>query len=121
METAQAIVTLIGAIVGALATGVPLIISLVKLFKNKSFQQNWATIMAMADAAMAEAEKSGASGADKKQIVISAVEAACKSQGIDTTAFTDQLPAYIDQCITFVNSMKTTAKKTTRTKLTEDK
>lgn len=54
---------------------------------------------------MKEAEASGKSGADKKEMVMDAVKAACKSQGLDLDSFLDQLSAYIDQTITFVNSM----------------
>ena len=59
----------------------------------------------MADAAIKEAEKSGKSGADKKEMVIESVKAGCKAAGVDLAAFLDQLSAYIDQTITFVNDM----------------
>lgn len=59
----------------------------------------------MADAAIKEAEKSGKSGADKKEMVIESVKAGCKAAGVDLDAFLDQLSAYIDQTITFVNDM----------------
>ena len=62
-------------------------------------------ICSMADAAMKEAEKSGKSGADKKELVINSVKAACKTAGIDLDAFIDQLGSYIDQCIDFANSI----------------
>jgi hypothetical protein len=63
-------------------------------------------IMEMADAAMKEAEKSGKSGADKKQMVIDAVKAGCKAAGINLDLFIDQLSDYIDSSISFVNNMK---------------
>lgn len=62
--------------------------------------------MSIADAAMEAAEKTGASGADKKAQVIEAVKAGCKSQGIDADSFLDQLDAYIDTTINLVNQMK---------------
>lgn len=62
--------------------------------------------MSIADAAMEAAEKSGASGADKKEQVIAAVKAGCKSQGIDVDSFLDQLDAYIDTTIALVNKMQ---------------
>jgi hypothetical protein len=63
-------------------------------------------IMNMADAAMKEAEASGKSGADKKQMVIDAVKAGCKAAGVNMDLFIDQLSDYIDQTIAFVNGMK---------------
>lgn len=62
-------------------------------------------ICSMADTAMKEAEKSGKSGADKKQMVIDSVKAACKDAGVDLDAFIDQLGTYIDQCIDFANDL----------------
>jgi hypothetical protein len=63
-------------------------------------------IMEMADAAMKEAEKSGKSGADKKQMVIDAVKAGCNAGGVNLDGFIDQLSAYIDDTIKFVNGMR---------------
>ncbi len=105
METAQAIMSLISVGVGILATGIPLIITIVKLFKDKTASQNWKTIMSIADTCIKEAEKSGKSGSDKKKMVIDMVKSSCKSQGIDADNFLDQLDAYIDQCIDFVNKV----------------
>jgi phage-related minor tail protein len=62
--------------------------------------------MSMADAAMKEAEASMKSGEDKKQMVIDAVKASCKTAGINVDTFIDQLVDYIDQTISFVNDMK---------------
>ena len=100
-----AILTLIGTLAGLLATGIPLIISLVKLFKNKSAKDNWNTIMTMLDAAMTEAEKSGKSGADKKQMVIDSVTASCNAVGINIGDFAQQVSDYIDQCIAFAKNI----------------
>jgi hypothetical protein len=63
-------------------------------------------IMEIADAAMNEAERSGKTGADKKQMVIDAVKAGCKAAGINLDLFIDQLSDYIDSSISFVNNMK---------------
>ena len=80
--------------------------------KNNSKDQNWKLIMKIADEAMAAAEKTGAAGADKKTMVVETVKASCKAAGIEADEFIDQLLDYIDQCISFVNSMKEkTAKK----------
>ena len=103
------IALLISALVGLIGTGVGVFFSIkgfVKAFKEKDAKQKWATIMELADAAMKEAEKSGAAGADKKTMVINSVKASCKSIGIDADAFIDQLADYIDQTISFVNGLK---------------
>ena len=79
--------------------------SFIKAAKQKSATEIWNMIMAMADAAMKEAEKSTLKGADKKQMVIDMVKASCKSAGVDLDAFLDQLSAYIDSTMSFVNGM----------------
>ena len=43
---------------------------------------------------------------DKKKMVINSVKAGCQSAGLDISNFLDQLDAYIDQTISFVNQMK---------------
>ena len=63
-------------------------------------------IMEMADAAMTEAEKSGKSGADKKQMVIESVKASCRAAGVNLDVFIEQLSNYIDDTIKFANSLK---------------
>jgi phage-related minor tail protein len=67
-------------------------------------------IMEMADAAMKEAERAAKEGliekAAKKQMVIDAVKAGCKAAGVNLDDFIDQLSAYIDDTIKFVNEMK---------------
>ena len=73
---------------------------------SKNANEIWSMMMSMADAAMKEAEKSQKTGADKKKMVIESVKAGCKSAGLDISNFLDQLDAYIDQTISFVNQMK---------------
>lgn len=63
-------------------------------------------IISMADAAMKSVEKSGKTGAEKKQLVMDAVKEGAKAAGLEIDCFIDQLSAYIDQTISFVNSMK---------------
>ena len=63
-------------------------------------------IMEMADSAMTEAEKSGKSGADKKQMVIESVKASCRAAGVNLDVFIEQLSNYIDDTIKFANSLK---------------
>ena len=108
LSTAEGIISLITSLVGLIGTGIGAFFAIkgwVKAFKEKDAKQKWALLMEIADAAMKEAEKSGASGADKKQMVIDACKAGCKSAGINLDDFIDQLVDYIDQTISFVNDM----------------
>jgi hypothetical protein len=109
ITTANGIVTLITGLIGLIGTGVGAFFAIknwAAVLKTKNSQEIWAMIMNMADAAMKEAEASGKSGADKKQMVIDAVKAGCKAAGVNMDLFIDQLSDYIDQTIAFVNGMK---------------
>ena len=55
---------------------------------------------------MSKAEESGKKGKAKKEMVIDAVKAACQEAGIDADPFIDQLVAFIDQSISFANTIK---------------
>lgn len=113
MSTAEGVISLISSLVLLVSTGIGAFFAIknaIKAFKEKDARQKWALLMEIADAAMKEAEKSGASGADKKQMVIDACKAGCKAAGINLDDFIDQLVDYIDQTISFVNDMKTTKK-----------
>ena len=108
LQTVYLIVELVTALVGLIGTGIGAFFAVkgfIKAFKEKDAKEKWALIMEIADAAMKEAEKSGASGADKKQMVIDAVKAGCKAAGVNVDDFIDQLVDYIDQTIGFVNDM----------------
>ncbi len=109
ITTTQQVIALITGLGGLIVTAISTFFAIknwVKALKGKKASEIWAMIMEFADAAMKEAEKSDLSGADKKQTVINAVKAACKSAGLNIDAFLDQLSAYIDQTISFVNDMK---------------
>lgn len=109
LETANGIVTLISALIALIGTGTGVFFAIrnfIRLMKSNTKEQNWKLIMSIADTAMKTAEQSGRKGADKKQMVIDTVKASCKEVGIDADEFIDQLVDYIDQTITFVNSMK---------------
>ena len=108
MDTAQQIITLITAFFGLCGTAAGAFIAikqLIKSNKENTFKQSWELIMKIADAAMSEAEKTGASGADKKAQVIAMVKAGCKAANVDIDNFVDQLSAYIDDSIAFVNKL----------------
>ena len=109
INTANGIITLITGLIGLIGTGIGAYFAIknwIKLIKEKNVNEIWKMIMEMTDAAMKEAEKSCKTGADKKKMVIDSVKAGCKSAGLDISNFLDQLDAYIDQTISFVNQMK---------------
>lgn len=108
ITTANGLIALITALVSLIATGISVFVAirqLLKNLKNKTFADNWAFIQNVAKAAMEKAEETGAAGADKKKMVITAVEAGCKEAGIDVEPFIEQLDAFINNSITFVNSL----------------
>jgi len=108
ITTANGLIALITALVGLIGTGIGAFFSIkgfIKAAKEKSAKEIWAMIMTAADAAMKVAEQSGKSGKDKKQMVIDMVKASCEANGLDISAFIDQLSAYIDDCIKFANSL----------------
>lgn len=103
LETTQGIITLISSGVVLLGTLIGLGVNLYKAIKEVVKNKDWAKIVKIADAAMIAAEAAGKSGADKKAMVIEAVEAGCKELGI--TVDLTQLSTYIDECIAFANSL----------------
>lgn len=108
LTTAQQVLALMTGLVGLIGTGVGAFFAIrnwVKALKTKSATEIWNTVVSMADVAMKKAEESGKSGADKKQMVITAVKEGAKAAGLDVDGFMDQLSAYIDQTINFVNDM----------------
>ena len=108
-EQITEIIKLVLALVGLIGTGVSTFFAVkatIAKNKGKSAAEIWALIMSMADSAMKVAEASGKAGADKKQMVIDGVKASALAAGLDVSPFVDQLSAYIDQTIAFVNGMK---------------
>lgn len=109
LDTAQAVLTLITGLVGLIGTGIGAFFAIknwIKATKEKSAKDIWNMIISMADAAMKSVEESGKTGAEKKQLVMDAVKEGAKAAGLEIDGFIDQLSAYIDQTIAFVNSMK---------------
>lgn len=108
LTTAQGVLSLITGLIGLIGSGIGAFFAIknfIKAAKTKSMNEIWSMIMAMADAAMKEAEASQKSGEDKKQMVFDAVKSGCKAANINIDAFVDQLSQYIDQTIDFVNKM----------------
>ena len=109
LDTIQQLLAIIAALVGLISTGIGAFFTIKTLIasrKDKAAQSNWELIRQMALAAMTKAEESGAKGAEKKEIAVSMVKEACIAAGIDLSAFIDQLMAFIDQSISFANTIK---------------
>lgn len=109
ITTANGIITLITGLIGLAGTGVGTYFAIrnwLKMLKTKNSQEVWEMIMEMTDAAMKEAEKSYLKGADKKDMVLNMVKTSCKTSGVNVDLFINQLNNYIDDTISFVNSMK---------------
>lgn len=109
MSTANELIVLLTSFLGLIGTGIGTFFAIknwLKAVKEKTKAEQWALIMEMADAAMKAAEKSGASGADKKDMVIESIKASTLAANLDLSMFLDQLNLYIDQTIDFVNDMK---------------
>lgn len=113
MELANQIVILVTGILGLIGTGVGVFFAVknfITSLRGKNAKEVWALIQNIADAAMKEAEATGKKGEDKKAQVIEAVKAGCKAASINADEFMDQLSDYIDQAITFANSIKNAKK-----------
>ena len=109
LDTIQQLIAIITACLGLIGTGVSAffaIKTLIKSRKEKTLQENWELIKTMALSAMSKAEETGASGADKKTMVIESVKEGCKAAGVNLDTFIDQLVAFIDQSIDFANTIK---------------
>jgi len=114
LNTAEGIISLISSLVLLITSGIGAYFAIkngIKAFKEKDAKQKWGLIMEMADAAIKEAEKTSAAGADKKTMVMESVKASCKAAGVNIDEFINQLSDYIDQTISFVNDMSKKTKK----------
>jgi len=108
LSTINSVIALITGLCGIIGTGIATYFAVrnfIKAFKEKDKSEKWSLIMAMADAAMKEAERSGKDGADKKEMVISTIKASCDAAGLDVSEFLDAVSAYIDETIKFVNEI----------------
>lgn len=113
----------VGTIIGLVTAGLALLSTAVglgfKLYqagKQIIKDKNWAKIMKIALAAIEAAEKTGASGANKKAQVIEAVKAGCDELEIDAAPFMDDLSKYIDEIIVVTKKVNVTTKKASTTK-----
>ncbi len=109
MEMTTEIISLITGLAGLISTGIATyfaITNFIKSFKDKKATEIWTLIMAIADAAMKEAEASQLSGEGKKQLVMDTVKAGLEAAGLDITDFLDQLSNYVDDTIAFTKGMQ---------------
>lgn len=109
LDTANEVLVLITGLIGLVGTGISTYFAIKNWIANvkaKNSDAIWKMLMEMADKAMEEAERTGASGADKKEMVLKAIEAGAEAAGIETSMFFTQLDTYIDQTIDFFNKMK---------------
>ena len=106
VDSANAIIALLSAVVGLVSAGLPLGIIVYNLFKGKNKKEIFEILKDIATAAIVSAEASGKAGADKKTMVIEAVKAGASSKGIDATPFMAQLDAFIEQAVATNNAFK---------------
>jgi hypothetical protein len=101
------LVVLIAGLIGALLKLIPTLIQVHKLTVEAIKQKNIEKLKKVASAAMTGVQASMKSGAEKKEIVMSAVEAAAKEMNveIDKEALIE-LSNHIDSMKTYYNTVK---------------
>lgn len=108
ITTANGLIALITAFFGLCGTAAGAFMaikSMLKSRKDKTFKENLELLKSVADKAMVAAEKSGKSGADKKQMVMDATKEAARAAGLNFDLFIDQISAFIEQSINWYNSL----------------
>lgn len=114
------LVTLICGLVGAIGALIPTAIKLVSALKEIVKNKEWQKIIKMAYKAVESAEATGKTGAEKKEMAISAVKAACAEAGIEITEESlSKLGDYIDELIAYFNNMSA-ANKAAKAEKTEE-
>lgn len=93
------IIGLVGVIISAIAAIVMAIIKLKEKFGELAKDGNWKKLYPMILKAIAEAEATGKSGAEKKEIVMAAVDSFAKELGIQCEV--DQISDAIEFIIDF--------------------
>lgn len=93
------IVGLVGVIIGAIAAIVTAVIKLKSKFGELAKDGNWKKLYPMILNAIQEAEETGKSGAEKKEIVMAAVDSFAKELGIQCEI--DQISDAIEFIIAF--------------------
>ena len=119
LETTQGIITLISSGVAIVGGVITLVVSLVKkvkevvkLVKEKKYDELIAQLKKTADETIRAVESSKESGADKKATVLEAVQAACNSLGSEfTDDLKEQISTFIDNSVAEYNEFKKSSKK----------
>ena len=108
IENVETIIALIVGLSGLVGTAISTYFAIknwIASIKTKSSQEIWSLVMDIADRAMEEAEQTALEGADKKTMVMNMIQASAEAAQLDIAPFIQQLDAYIDQTIAFVNKM----------------
>jgi phosphopantothenate synthetase len=93
---------LISVVAAAIAAVIGLVVTIVKLVKNK----NWEKLKEIADAAMVKAEASGKAGKEKLQIALDAIQAGAKEAGITISdSLLEAIKQYIEAAINQHNTL----------------
>lgn len=93
------IITLVGVVIGAIAALVAMFTKLKGKFGELAKDGNWKKLYPMILNAIAEAEATGKTGAEKKEIVMAAVDSFAKELGIQYEV--DQISDAIEFIIDF--------------------
>lgn len=103
MEDLNTLLTLIGTGIALLTGLVTFAVKFYNAAKIIAKTKDWKKVMKIADTAMKQAEASGKSGADKKQMAIDIVQASCKEIGVELDV--QALVEYIEEAIEFANNI----------------
>jgi len=114
LKTTQSVIALISALVvllGTIAGLIPVFIKrgkeIAQMIKEKKCAELIESLKKTADATIRSVETSKASGADKKDTVLKAIQDACVSQGVEfTDDLRDQMSSFVDQSVTEYNEFK---------------
>lgn len=90
-------INLVIAILSGLVTAIPLVIQLVKYVKAAIQEKNWSKVMQLVLNLMTEAERNYATGAERKQYVISSIELI--KDTLNYQVDIDQISAMIDAIV----------------------
>ena len=85
------------AILSGLVTAIPLVVQLVKYVKAAYTEKNWSKVMKLVLNLMTEAEKNYATGAERKQYVISSIESI--KDTLNYQVDMEQISAMIDSIV----------------------
>lgn len=90
-------VNLIVSVLAGLATAIPLIVKLIQFIKESVKSKNWSSLMQLVLQLMTEAEKNYATGAERKEYVMSAIKSMESTLNYDIDE--DVISAMIDSIV----------------------